>query len=121
MYKVMCALIAACCAVAAVDAAEPAITDIWGHGADSRLYPKDAFPYGKSISGWADRSVQWMYAQPFDHNPFFDATGAKNRSSPVFEAASTSTDRCGSWRRSPRWRRAITRAPAPSRAARPSC
>lgn len=75
MYKVMCTLIAACCAVAAVNAAEP-LTNHGGPGADSRLFPKDSFPYGKSISGWADRSVQWMYAQPFDHNPFFDATGA---------------------------------------------
>ncbi len=75
MSKAMCALLAACCTVAAVNAAEP-VSNGWGHGGGPRLFPKDAFAYGKSISGWADRSVQWMYAQPFDHNPFFDATGA---------------------------------------------
>ncbi|TKR33524.1 hypothetical protein FCE95_04295 [Luteimonas gilva] len=75
MSKAMCALLAACCTVAAVSAAEP-VSNHWGQGGDPRLFQKDAFAYGKSISGWADRSVQWMYAQPFDHNPFFDATGA---------------------------------------------
>jgi hypothetical protein len=40
------------------------------------LFPKGSHPYGASITTWAERIGQWIYAQPFDHNPGYDQTGA---------------------------------------------
>lgn len=71
MRKIMCSLLAALGVVTAAGATEPqGLLDAL------LLYPKDAHPFDKSVQGWGERSVQWLYAQPFDHNPFFDQTGA---------------------------------------------
>jgi hypothetical protein len=40
------------------------------------LFEKDARPYGKSIERWSELVWSYIYAQPFDHNPFLDTTGA---------------------------------------------
>jgi hypothetical protein len=40
------------------------------------VFPKPAHPYGASMTTWAERIGQWIYGQPFDHNPAFDQTGA---------------------------------------------
>jgi hypothetical protein len=73
MPRLLCVLLAAFCTVAAVRAAEPAsIDDLL----NPMLYPKDARPFGKSMSTWAELSWQWIYAQPFEHNPYIDPTGA---------------------------------------------
>jgi hypothetical protein len=40
------------------------------------LFPKDAVPYGRSIERWSELLWSYIYAQPVDHNPFFDTTGA---------------------------------------------
>ena len=75
MNKLMCAGLAACSVVAAAHATQPDPFD-FGRDFNPMLYPKDSRPFDKSIFGWGDASVQWIYAQPFDQNPFFDATGA---------------------------------------------
>ncbi|WP_266172155.1 hypothetical protein [Dyella subtropica] len=54
-------------------ASEPSDFD---HDANPMLYSRHSRPFDKSIYGWADRSVQWVYAQPLDKNPFLDPTGA---------------------------------------------
>jgi hypothetical protein len=73
MTKTLCTLLAACCVAGAAHAAQPASVRDW---LNPMLYPKDAHPFGKSISTWAERNWQWIYAQPFEHNPFLDTTGA---------------------------------------------
>jgi len=75
MNKALYVLLAGCCTIAAARAGEHAS---FGHGEspNGMLYPRDSRPFDKRIHGWADRSVQWMYAQPFDRSPFFDTTGA---------------------------------------------
>ncbi len=40
------------------------------------LFPKDARPYGRSIERWSELLWSYIYAQPFDDNPFLDTTGA---------------------------------------------
>jgi hypothetical protein len=40
------------------------------------LFPKDAEPYGRSIERWSELLWSYILAQPVDHNPFFDTTGA---------------------------------------------
>jgi hypothetical protein len=40
------------------------------------LFPKEARPYGRSIERWSELLWSYIYAQPVDHNPFFDTTGA---------------------------------------------
>jgi hypothetical protein len=47
-----------------------------GDGTSSVLFPKKSHPYGASLTTWAERIGQWIYGQPFDHNPAFDQTGA---------------------------------------------
>src|SRR2546423_13563873 len=47
-----------------------------GDNPNPALFEKDARPYGASIATWADRLSQWTYAQPLEHNPLFDQTGA---------------------------------------------
>jgi len=76
MHKTFCGLLFACATLSAAQAAEPPGNDLLGYGPNPVLYPKDARPFGKSIYGWADRSMQWLYAQPFASNPLFDSTGA---------------------------------------------
>jgi hypothetical protein len=40
------------------------------------LYRTNAHPFGHSLERWSELLWSYVYAQPFDHNPFFDATGA---------------------------------------------
>jgi hypothetical protein len=40
------------------------------------LFPKDASPYGRSLQRWSELLWSYIYAQPLDHNPFLDTTGA---------------------------------------------
>jgi hypothetical protein len=40
------------------------------------LFPKSARPYGRSWERWSELSWAYLYAQPFDHNPVLDTTGA---------------------------------------------
>lgn len=44
--------------------------------ARSPLFPRDSHPYGKSIERWSELLWSYIYAQPLDHNPFLDTTGA---------------------------------------------
>jgi len=76
MIKTLCSLLVACSVMAAASAAEPLPPSDMRHGPNPMLYPRDSRPFDKSIYGWADRSIQWLYAQPFDKSPFFDPTGA---------------------------------------------
>lgn len=39
------------------------------------LYPKDARPFGRTVERWSELLWSYIYAQPFDHNPFLDPTG----------------------------------------------
>lgn len=43
---------------------------------DGPLYPADARVWGLSQTTWSELLWAYIYAQPFDHNPFLDATGA---------------------------------------------
>ncbi len=101
MNKTLCTLFAASCIMAAANATEPLQVD-FGHDANPSLYPKDSRPFGKSIYGWADMSVQWIYAQPFDRNPFFDPTGdncAVEQHGPVWFLAPIASAAPGSFTR----------------------
>jgi hypothetical protein len=44
--------------------------------ANPALFPKHAHPYGKSLDRWSELLWSYIYAQPIDHNPFLDTTGA---------------------------------------------
>jgi hypothetical protein len=44
-------------------------------GPNPMLFPKDARPYGRSITRWSELLWSYIYAIPVDHNPFFDTTG----------------------------------------------
>jgi len=51
------------------------------------LFPKDASPYGRSMFRWAELTWSYIYAIPFDRNPFFDTTGehcAESQDGPVW-------------------------------------
>ena len=39
------------------------------------LFPVDAQPYGVDMATWGERASQWVYGQPLDQSPLFDATG----------------------------------------------
>lgn len=41
------------------------------------LYAKDARPFGLSQVAWSELLWSYIYAQPIDHNPFLDTTGAE--------------------------------------------
>jgi hypothetical protein len=87
MIKKLCTLLAACCVMTAAHATQPFSPDDW---LNPMLYPKDSQPFGKSMSSWAELNWQWIYAQPFDHNPFIDPTGADcaiDQSGPVWQLA----------------------------------
>ncbi|SFS18826.1 hypothetical protein SAMN05216570_3826 [Dyella sp. OK004] len=73
MYKKLCTLLIACGVMSSAFAMPPPDAD---HDGNPMLYGRHSRPFDKSIYGWADRSIQWLYAQPFDKNPFFDQTGA---------------------------------------------
>jgi len=40
------------------------------------LFERNARPYGVSMVDWSERLWTFILEQPFDHNPFFDPTGA---------------------------------------------
>jgi hypothetical protein len=40
------------------------------------LFAKDARPYGRTLSRWAELTWSYIYSVPVDRNPFFDTTGA---------------------------------------------
>ena len=66
-------VLAVCCgAVAQASSATPTYSD----NPNPALFPKHASPYGADMATWADRESQWAYAQPLDHNPVLDKTGA---------------------------------------------
>jgi hypothetical protein len=44
--------------------------------ANPALFPKGAHPYGRSQEDWSELMWSYIYAQPIDHNPFLDVTGA---------------------------------------------
>jgi len=46
-----------------------------GNSHHSLVFPKTARPYGADMTTWAERAVQWIYAQPYEQNPAFDQTG----------------------------------------------
>jgi hypothetical protein len=39
------------------------------------LFPKDARPYGRSITRWSELLWSYIYSIPPDQNPFFETTG----------------------------------------------
>lgn len=100
MRKILCSLLAACAAIGASHAQQPQFP---GFDLNLAVYPKDAHPFGVSVQGWGERSVQWIYAQPFAHNPFFDPTGADcgvGQSGPVWFLAPIASMAPGSFTRS---------------------
>ncbi len=101
MYKTLCSLLIACGTIAAANASEPFSAD-FGHERNPMLYPKESRPFDKSIDGWGDRSVQWIYAQPLDNNPFLDPTGANcsvDQHGPVWFLAPIASSMAGSFTR----------------------
>lgn len=40
------------------------------------LYEKTDRPFGREIEHWSEQLWAYIYAQPLDHNPFLDTTGA---------------------------------------------
>jgi len=51
------------------------------------LFPKDASPYGRTMSQWAEAMWSYIYSVPIDQNPFFEPTGkfcAVDQSGPVW-------------------------------------
>jgi len=51
------------------------------------LFPKDARPYGRPMSRWAELMWSYIYGTPIDRNPFFETTGkfcAVNQDGPVW-------------------------------------
>jgi hypothetical protein len=68
------AVVAAFCAAMAQSPA--GASPDYGDNPNPALFPKQSHPYGADMATWADRESQWAYAQPFDHNPVLDQTGA---------------------------------------------
>ncbi len=64
---------ACCCVIASAGAIQPPVQA--GFNPNFVLYRIGSRPFGKSISTWTELSTQWIYAQPYDMNPFFDDTG----------------------------------------------
>jgi len=51
------------------------------------LFPKDARPYGRTMSEWAEKTWSYIYSVPLDQNPFFETTGkfcAVDQAGPVW-------------------------------------
>jgi hypothetical protein len=65
-------------AVACTDP-EPAVSDTTEalENPNPMLYPEDAHPFGLSQVAWSELLWSYIYAQPLDHNPFLDTTGAE--------------------------------------------
>ncbi len=57
------------------------------HNRNPALFPARAHPYGLSQERWSELLWTYIYAQPIDHNPFLDPTGAE----------------CGTGQRGPVW------------------
>lgn len=70
MRKKLYTCLAACCTLAVVTAAQA-----WPDHDDSPIYPKWSHPFDRTINGWANLSMQWLYTQPYSQNPYFDPTG----------------------------------------------
>lgn len=87
------------CALTSIAAAQAAPFD---HD-DSPVYPKWSHPFDRSINGWANLSMQWLYAQPYNQNPYFDPTGqfcAIGQQGPVWYVAPIFAMNPGSYTRS---------------------
>lgn len=99
MNKTLCTLFVACSVIGATNAAEPSAVDDWFN---PMLYPKDSRPFGKSITSWAELNWQWIYGQPFEHNPYIDPTGADcavGQSGPVWQLAPIAAMTSGTYTR----------------------
>lgn len=99
MTKTLGTLLAACCAVGVAHAAPPASIHDW---LNPMLYPKDSRPFGKGIASWAELNWQWIYAQPFAHNPYLDPTGddcGVGQSGPVWQLAPIAAMASGTYTR----------------------
>lgn len=46
------------------------------HNPNPMLFLEDARPFGRSLERWSELLWSWLDAQPFDHNPIVDPTGA---------------------------------------------
>jgi len=102
MNKTLCTLLLTCFTMATANAIEPTQPD-FGFGHNPMLYPKESSPFGKSITSWAELNTQWIYAQPFAHNPFFDPTGADcavGQDGPVWFLAPIASMMSGTYTRS---------------------
>lgn len=58
-----------------------------GHEPNPMLFPKDAYPYGRSMAQWAEQEAKWLRAQPLATNPAYDPTGiycANDQHGPVW-------------------------------------
>jgi hypothetical protein len=51
-------------------------TEAHGSNPNPVLFPRDAHPFGRSMARWNERLWRWITAQPADHNPILDRTGA---------------------------------------------
>jgi hypothetical protein len=64
----------ACCGVLVQAAAAEAPP--YSDNPNPVLFAKQTHPYGADMATWGERATQWIYAQPLEHNPLFDQTGA---------------------------------------------
>jgi hypothetical protein len=67
------------CETGPTDTADVASAELRGADHDNpnpMLFRKDARPYGRSLERWSELLWSYIYAQPIDHNPFLDTTGA---------------------------------------------
>jgi hypothetical protein len=68
------------CGTNGPEAPQAASAELRQHRDDSNpnpmLFPKDARPYGRTLSRWAELTWSYIYSVPVDRNPFFDTTGA---------------------------------------------
>lgn len=83
-------LVAACCAVIASSSVMAEQFHDHGFNPNPVLFQKDAHPFGKSITTWAERATQWIWGTPLEQSPLFDPTGANcriNQRGPVWYIA----------------------------------
>lgn len=77
MRRIFYAFALAGCSLLLLQAAATAgATPDYADNPNPALFPKQSHPYGADLATWGERATQWIYAQPFDHSPLFDATGA---------------------------------------------
>ncbi|GAA0723512.1 hypothetical protein [Dokdonella soli] len=69
--------VATCCAaVAQLSPAADAPDHREGsHNPNPVLFAKDARPFGRSMTDWAQSEAQWLRSIPLAQNPFYDQTG----------------------------------------------